>query len=298
MNAIIKFYNNEKSYGVIVKDDIDYFFHKSDIQNTPEKIYKNDRIVSFDAISKPKGPAAKNIVFEEKIKCPVCGWINTKNDENCSNYHCKFTLKYVKGLYASISDEELKIYTEKLKAAKQSFTNSKKKKVSKQQVNKTLDGKIALIKNIKKNDTKLKINNETILTKNIVSYALNINKIKTNGYEECRSCGGLGICDICIGAGERVLDYDGYRDGNGLISLELERCYACNGTGKCSVCSGLKEKYVGIKFKQYKYFINLKFSNAKNRNIYIGFWNNEQEKKSNKVYFYGKKIIDRLNDLC
>lgn len=118
MQGKIKFYNDKKGFGKIEQDGIEYFFYTSDIKNIPEKIYKNDKIISFDIVSKPKGPIAKNILFEEKIVCPVCNWKNKTDNINCSNSNCGFTLKYAKGLHTDISDENLSRYKKELENAK------------------------------------------------------------------------------------------------------------------------------------------------------------------------------------
>lgn len=352
MNGRVKFYNDERSFGMIKKDGTDYFFHKSDVKNIPRKIYENDIIESFDVIAKQKGPTAKNIIFEEKIVCPVCSWRNTKDDENCSNSNCEFTLKYVKGLHTDISDEELKLYKERLKDETIKFNNFKKKKVLKQHTSKILDGKIIVydeikgegfirgedalkysfdIENINKpleikigqfvkfnpyidnsklvaikitltqnnenkdtklkinNETKLKINNETILTKYVLSYELQVVVILTNGYSDCNTCGGSGTCTYCNGSGDFYFD-----DGE----VEYNSCVSCHGNGLCDFCDDDCEEYTGEEFAKYDYFISLKFSNAKNRKIYIGSWEDVEKAENNKIHFYGKKIIDKLDSLC
>lgn len=59
----IKFYNEDKGYGIIYTDERnEYFFHLSKIKNKPEQIDKDD-IVEFEGFSTIKGLNAKNIVF-------------------------------------------------------------------------------------------------------------------------------------------------------------------------------------------------------------------------------------------
>lgn len=366
MHGKIKFYNEEKSFGMIVKDNVDYFFHKSDIVNMPDKICENDIIKSFDVLQKQKGPAAKKIVFEEKVLCPVCNWTNTESDEKCTNHHCGFTLQYAKGLHTEISDEELQAYKKSLQEAKKRLSSSKKEVASKNQTSSKLDGKIIafdeiegtglirgsdalkytfniedtnkpleikvgesvkfntysskliaikimLTKNNEKEDTKLKINNETILIQHVVSYKLQIDTIEIDRYKDCDDCDGSGDCYDCNGSGDCKHCHgsgncDWCIDGEGChrcnFSGDCDWCVAsgdcdeCEGSGYCDECEGSCKKYAGQEFKKYDYFIKLKFSNATNRKIYIGSWNNEESKENNKIYFYGKKIIDKLDSLC
>lgn len=153
--------------------------------------------------------------------------------------------------------------------------------------------KIFLIQNTESKDTKLKINNETILTKYIVGYKLHIDTILTNGYVACNICYGTRICHACAGLGDRILEEDDRVNG-----WAFANCDSCDASCYCAYCNDDGEIYVGKEFEEYKYFVSLKFSNTENRKIYIGSWIKEEEKENNKVYFYGKKIIDKLDSLC
>lgn len=133
MQGKIKFYNEDKGFGYLIGDDKkDYFFHISNINNKPEKIDKND-FVSFDPSRNDKGLEAKDITILRTIKCPVCGWNNSEEDEKCTNKKCGFTLEYVRGFHSNISDEELQQYQDELKNAKENFQskNNKKENTSK-----------------------------------------------------------------------------------------------------------------------------------------------------------------------
>jgi len=140
MNGKIKFYNEEKKFGVIIgKDKDEYFFFVDKVINAPEKIYKNDK-VKFDGFSTKKGLNAKNITFEVKVKCHVCNWINTEDAKNCSNPKCGFTLRYAKGIYTDISTKETEQYKKDLHSAKALYQEDNKPKKIKS--NKQIEEKI------------------------------------------------------------------------------------------------------------------------------------------------------------
>lgn len=186
MYGTIKFYNDEKRFGMIEKDGVDYFFHKSDVENIPEKIYKSDTIESFDVVSKPKGPTAKNIVFKVKIICQVCSWKNKTDDIKCSNSNCGFTLKYAKGLHTDVSDEELKTYRERLKEAKAKFNKFSKKKTIERKSEKNdlvyFDKETNLTWEYKNSSNLFK----KFFANEIFTYANHLNNIQYAGYSDWR----------------------------------------------------------------------------------------------------------------
>jgi len=59
----VKWFNDQKGYGFIAKDDGsgDVFVHYSNIQNEGYKTLKEGDAVEFDVIDSEKGPKAANV---------------------------------------------------------------------------------------------------------------------------------------------------------------------------------------------------------------------------------------------
>jgi len=59
----VKWFNDQKGYGFIAKDDGsgDVFVHYSNIQNEGYKTLKEGDAVEFDVIDSDKGPKAANV---------------------------------------------------------------------------------------------------------------------------------------------------------------------------------------------------------------------------------------------
>ncbi len=60
--GIVKFFDNEKGYGFINSDNVDYFVHFSNIISDEDykKLSEGDK-VSFEIIDQPRGPSAINV---------------------------------------------------------------------------------------------------------------------------------------------------------------------------------------------------------------------------------------------
>lgn len=60
--GIVKFFDNEKGYGFINSDNVDYFVHFSNIISDEEykKLSEGDQ-VCFEIIDQPRGPSAINV---------------------------------------------------------------------------------------------------------------------------------------------------------------------------------------------------------------------------------------------
>ena len=63
MRGKVKWFNDQKGYGFIAKDDGsgDVFVHYSNIQNEGYKTLKEGDAVEFDVIDSDKGPKAANV---------------------------------------------------------------------------------------------------------------------------------------------------------------------------------------------------------------------------------------------
>ena len=131
MRGKIKFFNEDKGFGVIIDNDkIEYWFHVSKVKNKPDTIKNNDE-VEFESFDTEKGQNAKNIIFIIKIKCPVCGTINEESEKNCTNEKCKFELTYAKdGAFVGLADNEIQTYNQNLKQAKEKYQKSLPKKLT------------------------------------------------------------------------------------------------------------------------------------------------------------------------
>ena len=58
----MKFFNNEKGYGFITREDgDDVFVHFSNIQGSGYKTLDEGQRVEFDLVQDPKGPRAENV---------------------------------------------------------------------------------------------------------------------------------------------------------------------------------------------------------------------------------------------
>ena len=142
MHGTIKFYNQEKGFGVITESEKkEYFFYINKVLNAPEKIDPNDK-VEFIGFETPRGLNAKDITFKVKINCHVCNSINADDDEKCGNPKCGFTLKYAKGYSANISDKEASQYKKELEKAKKKFEPVGIMNDSKRGTSNILNGKI------------------------------------------------------------------------------------------------------------------------------------------------------------
>lgn len=60
--GIVKFFDNEKGYGFINSDNVDYFVHFSNIISDEDykKLSEGD-LVCFEIIDQPRGPSAINV---------------------------------------------------------------------------------------------------------------------------------------------------------------------------------------------------------------------------------------------
>lgn len=60
--GIVKFFDNEKGYGFINSDNVDYFVHFSNIISDEDykKLSEGDK-VSFEIIDQSRGPSAINV---------------------------------------------------------------------------------------------------------------------------------------------------------------------------------------------------------------------------------------------
>lgn len=61
INGTVKWFNDQKGFGFLSANSIDYFVHFKDIQKEGYKSLKEGDKVSFEPQKSPKGPVAKSV---------------------------------------------------------------------------------------------------------------------------------------------------------------------------------------------------------------------------------------------